>query len=148
MRIVEVKATDKIEEAWELLNTHRDELATHKHLMVLKPDISRYKMLEDRGSLLTLVVYDGDTIIGYSVTVISQNLHYVDLVYAMNDILFIHPRFRGSMWGMKLIHETEKKAYERGAKLMIFHGKKDTAFSSLMPRLGYQVQDILFSKEL
>jgi hypothetical protein len=149
MRIEEVfKGTEKIEEVWELLCLHREELATHKHLMVLKPDIKKYRLLEITGKLLSLALYDEEKIVGYSVTIIDRALHYADLVYAQNDILYLHPQCRGGIWGMRLIKKTEQAAKKRGAKMIFFHGKENTAFSALMPRIGYGVQDITFSKEL
>lgn len=148
MRIIEIKATEKIEECWELLLLHREELTTHKHIMELKPDIEKYKVLEDNGLLMTLALYDEDKIVGYSVNVLVRNIHYSDLVTAQNDILYVHPAYRKGSWGMKLIHETERMGKERGAKMILFHGKPNTSFSALMPRLGYGVQDIMYSKEV
>lgn len=148
MHITEIKATDKIEECWDLLQAHREELTTHKNIMILKPDIARYKRLEDNNNLLTLALYNEDKIVGYSVNIIVNNLHYSDLVVCQNDILFITPNYRGGIWGIKLIAETERLARERGATFITFHGKENTAFSNLMPRIGYGVQDIVFSKEI
>jgi GNAT superfamily N-acetyltransferase len=148
MDIREIKATDKIEECWALLNLHRDELTTHKHIMLLKPDVARYKALEDAGNLFTLALYDGETIVGYSVNIVSRNLHYSDLLYVHNDILFVHPDYRKGLHGVKLIARTEAYARALGAQLILFHGKQNTAFTEIMPRLGYGVQDIIFSKEL
>lgn len=148
MKICEIKATEKIDECWALLCMHREELTTHKHLMALKPDVSRYKLLEDGGMLFTLALYDEQRIVGYSVNMVVRNIHYSDLITSQNDILFVHPDYRRGMWGAKLIKETERVAKQRGASFIIFHGKPDTIFSSIMPRLGYGVQDIMFSKEV
>lgn len=148
MHIAEITATEKIQECWELLMAHREELTTHKDLMVLKPDVARYKSFEQAGTLFSLALYDGDKIVGYSVTIVSPNIHYSDLLVAHNDIIYVHPGYRGGRWGLRLIHETEYAARKRGAKMMMFHGKKDTTFERLMPRLGYGIQDILFSKEI
>lgn len=148
LTIKEIVATEKIEECWGLLSQHRDELATHKEMMVLKPDIQKYKNLEERGALFTLALYDEDKIIGYSVNVLASNIHYSDLLVSQNDILYVHPAHRKGRWGIKLISETERMAKERGATFIIWHGKEKTAFSDLMPRLGYGIQDILYSKVL
>lgn len=149
MRIVAINTiTDKIDQVWDLLSEHREELTTHKHIMELKPDLERYAALEQAGNLVSLALYDKDRIVGYSVSVVVKNIHYADLVYALNDVLFVGALYRGSSWGVKLIHETEKLCKLHGAKLMMWHGKPATAFSDMMPRLGYRVQDIMFSKEL
>lgn len=147
-RIERIVGTDKIEECWDLLEEHRKELATHQHLMVLNPDINRYLDLEENGCLLSLAVYKGEEIVGYSVTILAYALHYADLTMASNDVLYLRKDLRKGAWGVRLIKETEKYAKERGAKLMLWHGKENTAFCELMPRLGYRIQDIMFSKEL
>lgn len=148
MHIAEIKATDKIEECWDLLQQHREELTTNKDLMVLKPDLNTYKVLEDKNMLFTLALYDEDKIVGYSVNILNTNLHYSDLLIAQNDVLFIHKEYRNTKWGVKLIAETESMALGKQAKLMLWHGKPNTSFSELMPKLGYGVQDIMFSKVL
>ena len=148
MRIEEIKLTDHIDEMWELFSLHRDELATHKDIMVLKPDWDRYRNLENAGMLLTLAVYDENKIIGYSVTLLYHNMHYFDLADAFNDVLYIHSSYRNRPWGIRLIKRTEDEVRKRGAKMMLFHGKPGTVFSTIMPRMGYNVQDIVLSKEL
>lgn len=151
MEIREVKATEKIDECWDLLLAHRDELATHKDIMALKPDRAKYKAAEDSGCLVTLALYEGDTIVGYSVNMLTHAMHYQDLRMAMNDIIFVREDLRRGRWGIKLIAETERVVKERLGNvpvLMTFHGKVNTAFTAIMPRLGYGIQDIIFSKVL
>ena len=148
MKIVEIKATDKIDECWDLLQAHREELATHKNLMILKPDIQKYKILEDKNALFTLALYDEDKIVGYSVNVLTNNLHYSDLIMAQNDLLFLRKDLRKGRHGLSLIRATEVAAAARGAKYIIFHAKPGTAFSDIMPKLGYGIQDIMFGRVL
>lgn len=139
---------ERINDLWQLFEMHREELATHKHLMVLKPDVEKYRYLNERGELLKLVLLDGEEIVGYSMTIIGKNLHYSDVVFAYNDVLFLHPDYRKGSWGVKLIKKTEEIAKQMGAQIVCFHGKESTTFTDLMPRLGYAVQDIVFSKEV
>lgn len=146
MYIIEIKATEKIQETWELLEQHREELTTNKDIMVLNPNIEMYKIMEDKGMLFTLALYDNENIVGYSVNILGNNLHYSDLLISQNDVLFVAKKYRKSTWGLKLIQETEKIAKEKGAKLISWHGKSDTSFSELMPKIGYKIQDITFSK--
>jgi GNAT superfamily N-acetyltransferase len=148
MKICQINTLDKINEAYELLELHREELTTHKDIMILNPDIEKYQRLQDVGVLHALGLYDGDKIVGYSVNLLTNNMHYADLVYLQNDVLFIHPDYRKGRYGILLIKETELLALKLGAKMMLFHGKPNTNFSNLMPKLGYGVQDIMFSKIL
>lgn len=148
MHIEPIKAIDRISEAWPLLEAHRNELATYKHLMILNPDIDKYKKLDEAKCLIGLGLFDGDKIVGYSIFFLTNALHYADLTMGQNDIIYVHPDYRHTRWGIKLIQASEEAMRLHDRKMITWHGKEDTAFSSLMPKLGYIVQDIVFSKEL
>lgn len=143
------RISDSIEsEFWPLLVMHREELSTNKRLMVLSPDVDRYRALEESGVLFTLVMRKDGKAIGYSVNFLSHHLHYSELTYAHNDVLFLHPDYRSGELGRALIMLTEETAKGMGAQMLVWHAKKDTALERILPRIGYGVQDILFSKEL
>ncbi|MGZ3184378.1 MAG: GNAT family N-acetyltransferase [Telluria sp.] len=148
MRITETTIADKIEHVPGLLEAHWHESARNKHLMVLKPDVARYQALEAAGSLLALVAYVGDQIVGYSVNIISPHLHYADLLCAHNDVLFVAEEYRKSPLGLKLIRDTERAAKARGVHLMLWHAKEDTTLANILPKMGCKVQEIIFTKEL
>lgn len=65
-----------------------------------------------------------------------------------NDLLFVAEEHRKTRVGLDLIRETEKQAFARGAEMMLWHAKENTSLSILMPKLGYSVQDIIYSKVL
>lgn len=133
----------------DLLEEHWEEVAKNKQLMVLKPDIELYQDLEDRGVMFTLVAKENDKVIGYSINFIQYHLHYNDLLYCQNDVLFLKKQYRtASTAGIKLIKETEKEAIRRGAKQMVWHAKENTTLAEILPRMKYGVQDILFSRQL
>lgn len=148
MRIVQTTIADKIEAAATLLDEHWHESARNKHLMVLKPDLPKYEALEAMGKLLGLVAYDGETMVGYSVNLISPHMHYADLVCAYNDVLFVASAYRETKLGLQLIRETERACKARGVHLMLWHAKEDTALSKILPRMGCRVQEIIYTKEL
>lgn len=146
--IVEGRYADFIANAGQLLQEHWEEVAKNKGIMVLKPDNRRYIAMEQHGILFTLVAYDHGKLVGYSLNFINQHLHYADLRYAQNDVLFVKDEYRNSPWGLKLIKETERVAREKGARMMLWHAKQGTQLDKIMPRLKYGVQDIIYSKEL
>ena len=147
-RIVEGTISDKWEQVASLLAEHWEELAKNKTLMVLKPDKARYEELEKAGLIFTLFAYAGDQIIGYSANIITRHLHYADLSIASNDVLFVAKSHRAGRTGIQLIDKTEETAQMYGAKLMLWHAKQGTDLEKIMPRMGYNVQEIMFSKEL
>lgn len=147
-RIIVDTVADKADILWPLMQSHRDELATHKHLMKLSPDKTKYTALEATGMLLSLLAYEGDELVGYSVGLLANHIHYSDLHYYHNDTLFVVKEHRHSRLGSMLIRETEKQASERGAKIIMWHAKPDTALCRVLEHKEYSVQDIIYSKEL
>ena len=144
----QVDAGALLDQAQQLFAAHWDEIALNKGMMVLKPDVERYQALEASGVLFALSAYVGDRLIGYSVNFLMRHLHYADLVYAQNDLLFIDKDYRASRAGLALIRATEAHAKAKGAQMLIWHAKPGTALEALLPRMGYGVQDIMFSKEV
>lgn len=132
-----------------LLPAHYEELAKFKDIAVLEPDRKRYAEADLRGSLLTLLAYDGDEVIGYAVTYCTVPLHYGSLNSAQNDVLYVKPEYRKGMTGYRLIRLTRERAKARwGTQLLIWHTKPDTPMDALMPRLGCEKLDHLWAERL
>lgn len=131
-----------------LFEEHWEEIALNKRVMVLKPDWERYRTMEATGLLLILAAFDANEMVGYSVNFVMRHLHYADLCICHNDILFVTRSKRAGKLGLQLIRETEKAAKAKGTQMMSWHAKPDTALHAIMPRLGYGVQDIIYSKEI
>ena len=131
-----------------LLEEHWQESSKNKHLMVLSPDIAKYENLDNIGNLSCLFAYLDDKLVGYSFNIITSHLHYSNLVCAYNDVLFVSKEHRSSSLGLRLIKATEIECKNRGAKLMLWHAKENTALSKILPKMGCNVQELIFSKEI
>jgi len=131
-----------------LFQEHYEEIALRKDLMELKPNWPLYDALDQSGSLFIYLAMQGDVCIGYSMNLVANHLHYADLKYSQNDVLFIKKEFRGGRIGLRLMKITEEHAKSLGCKVMLWHAKERTTLAALLPRLKYGVQDIMFSKEL
>ena len=131
-----------------LFQEHYEEIALRKDLMELKPNWPLYDALDQSGSLFIYLAMQGDVCIGYSMNLVANHLHYADLKYSQNDVLFIKKEFRGGRIGLRLMKVTEEHAKFLGCKVMLWHAKERTTLAALLPRLKYGVQDIMFSKEL
>ena len=131
-----------------LFQEHYEEIALRKDLMELKPNWPMYDALDQSGSLFIYLAMQGDVCIGYSMNLVANHLHYADLKYSQNDVLFIKKEFRGGRIGLRLMKTTEEHAKSLGCKVMLWHAKERTTLAALLPRLKYGVQDIMFSKEL
>ena len=131
-----------------LFQEHYEEIALRKDLMELRPNWPMYDALDQSGSLFIYLAMQGDVCIGYSMNLVANHLHYADLKYSQNDVLFIKKEFRGGRIGLRLMKTTEEHAKSLGCKVMLWHAKERTTLAALLPRLKYGVQDIMFSKEL
>src|SRR5262245_35044439 len=100
----------EFEQAVSLHRGHWQEVAEHRDVMVLAPDWLRYMALEQKGLLLSLGAYVDGVLVGYSVGVVAPHMHYRDLLYYQNDVLYVSPSHRRGRLGMRLILETEQEA--------------------------------------
>lgn len=148
--MTEIRETtvDEILAHCELLAAHWEEIALNKQVMKLSPDADKYRTMDSQGMLLMLGAYVDGELVGYSVNFLMHHLHYAELRVCSNDLLFIVKEHRQGKLGVQLIKRTEEEAKARGAQMVLWHAKPGTALEALMPRLGYGVQDIIFSKEV
>lgn len=148
---IAVESVERLDQAelWPLFEDHREELTTNKALMTLAPDMPRYIACEQAGALFVLTARDEGRLVGYSVNFIGQHLHYSALRYANNDLLFLAKTHRKGTLGLRLIRETEREAKARGARLMVWHAKSDSALHQMFDQMApYRVQDIMYSRTL
>jgi hypothetical protein len=148
MHIERIEASRYIAQAGDLLREHWQELTLFKDVAVLKPDVAKYEALENAGKLKSLGLFKEDVLVGYSVNILGTHPHYADLVCLVNDVLFVTKELRQGRRGLALIRATEQLAVACGAQVMTWHAKEGTTLDALMPKLGYAVQDISYSKEV
>jgi len=134
----------------ELHQDHYEEITTHKHLKKLKPDYDAYYKLEKKGNLRVMTVRTDDNIlIGYFVTFIQRHIHYTDVVYALNDILYIHPGHRGGTVGYRLMKEALQDLRDNtGANILCIHMKVEYPFRGLLHKLGFSLTEENWEVEL
>lgn len=136
----------------DLQRAHWDEVARNKGVMVLDPDWPRYEAMEDADNLLVFGAFVGEELVGYAINIVATHLHYRGLLMVHNDAIFVAQSHRGGRLGLMLLREVEKAAanlrqslgYEH--HMVSWHAKPDTALNEILPRLGYGVQDIIYTK--
>lgn len=146
-------------EGAHILMDHWDEIATNKEVMKLSPNWVQYYEMEERDTLRVLAAWHGHEMVGYSVNQIARHLHYSELTFLQNDLIFVTKAHRGTGLGMRLIDETIQLARDQGCEMVTFHAKPGTSLCRLLggigfavheqeSAMGFQVQDIVFSKVL
>ena len=91
-----------IEEIKPLFYKHWLEIAGHQDTVKLDPDFDRYQSIEEMGSLRIFTVRDDGKLIGYFISFIMPHIHYRNTVYALNDILYLAPEYRGGTIGYRM----------------------------------------------
>lgn len=137
-----------VAERMDLLEAHYEELATDKELMALDPDLAKYATIEANGMGLGIGLYDHGELVGYSYGCVTQSMHYKALTIYQNDVVFLAKAYRDLGNGTRLINNTVEHAQLRGARLILWHAKPDTPLEALLALMGYDVQDVIYSKGL
>jgi len=115
-----------------LLLEHYEEVASKVY--TLDPDWSRYRLLAANRQLLMLLAFKADRCIGYSVSVLSDHLHYRRDYVAYNDVLFVAKEHRHTSAGGRLMVQTQYAAKAAGARVMQWHAKPGTALDDVLSK--------------
>lgn len=130
---------DVIGEIKPLLEKHWQEIAMYKDRINLNPDYGKYKSMEDIGALhIVTVREDSNKLIGYFISMVIPNIHYKDNLFAVNDILYIDPSYRGKSVGIKMFKFAEQELRNLGVDVITLHSKTYMDLGKLVGRLGYE----------
>lgn len=134
------------EELLPLLEAHYQEIAHFKDIK-LEPDFEQYIRVEEAGSLRVFTARDEDNaLFGYAIYFVRANIHYKSSVQAVQDILYVHPQYRGI--GAKLIAHADRELAKEGVQAVYHHVKSEHNFGPLLERMGYKLVDLIYAKRL
>lgn len=145
---IRIGSIDEVIESEDLQRAHWFEVAKNKELMVLNPDVDSLRLLEQKGNLVTLIAMNDGYIVGYSCSILHNHLHYRQLKMAQNDLLFIHPNYRNSPLGLRLMKETERVCKQFGVDIYCWRAKEDTSLYKILDKKGYARHEVVFTKRL
>lgn len=129
-----------------LFQTHYDEIANNKEVKKIAPDWDTYRVLTDHERCIAVVAWDGDEIVGYTVAFLYPHPHYKDCIVAANDLFYVRPEYRRQGVASMMISFMEEQAAAYGATVHTMHMKPYHDFSTLMERLGYYEEEVLWEK--
>lgn len=130
----------------ELIKLHFDEVALHQELIALDPDYEVYESLEASGRLRSFTVRDDGVLVGYSIFILTWNLHYRSTRQADNDLIFLHPEHRKGFTGIDLIRYSEQQLLEYGVDKITWHVKSKNDFGPVLKWLGYGDEERIVAK--
>ena len=138
------QVSDVIEEIKPLLSLHWREIA-HYQDIELDPDWDFYRR---NPAIRVFTARVDNALIGYGVFFIGPNRHYKQSIQAVQDILFVHPDYRGGMVGYRLIRFCDEQLKSEGAQAVYHHVKAAHDFGPMLVRQGYEVVDVVHAKRL
>lgn len=131
-----------------LIQAHWDEVALNKDSIKLNPDWDEYSRLDKNGSLRVYTARDMSKLVGYFVLIVNRSLHYKDHKFAVNDILFLDKDYRQGSTALRLLKFAERLLKDEGVSLVMVNTKVHQPFDPLMERLGYNLIERIYSKNL
>lgn len=121
-----------------LFYDHWLEIAENKDTVPFDPDYEKYFILERSNMLRCFSARCGDEIIGYFVSFVQPHIHYKTTVYAMNDVVYIKPSYRGGTVGYRLFKNAMLDLKAIGVNRLVMHMKIKYEFRSLLTKLGFK----------
>lgn len=140
----------------DLLAAHWAEVALDQDRYPLAPDWPRYHALERQGVLRSVSARRKGRLVGYNVFFVQPPIHYSTSVWALNDVLFLHPDHRAGLLGYRLVRAAEELLKGIGVARVIYHtklhvmlgSKRERPLGDLMKRLGYSQAEEVWGKNL
>lgn len=134
------------DEAKKLSVEHYAAIA-HYQDIPLNPDDDAYRMLEANGRLRIYTIRDEDNrMMGYQIFILGKNIHYKDSLQAVQDVLWITPSWRG--FGHKFIDWCDSNLHGEGVQVVMQHMKAKHAFGETLCKMGYELQDLIYTRRL
>lgn len=130
------KLADMLDELKPLLEDHYDEISMK--YSPLNPDYDKYIMVEEMGMLRVVTARKDGQLVGYFITFVHYNMHYRDMIYGVNDIVYIQPEYRGSSVGYRLFKYAIDDLIENMVvSVIVIHMKIKYEFRHLLTGLGF-----------
>lgn len=130
-----------------LIEAHWREVALYQDAIPLEPDWDRYAKADAAGKLVVVTAREAGVLIGYSVFILNEHLHYSSCLVASNDVIYLRPEKRGIV-GAKLIKRSEEILRGLGVRRMTWHIKPKNDWSSILARMDYDQEEIIMGKLL
>lgn len=140
------KISDIQQELQPLLDLHWQQIALNKDKIKLKPDWQKYIAMNNAGLLFLYSARQDGKLVGYFVLTASTSMHYADHLFAICDIIFIHPDYRRGSAGAKLIKFAEKHLKSIGVSCIYINTKIHAPFDALLDKLQYTCIERVYSK--
>lgn len=128
-----------------LLNEHWKEIA-HYPDIPLDIDRGTYERLEANDSIRLYTLREDRELVGYACFFIINHPHYRSSKQAQQDVIYIAPKARGV--GKQFIKDCDEELRREGVQVVSHHVKAAHNFGPMLERIGYELQDLIYTRRL
>jgi GNAT superfamily N-acetyltransferase len=131
-----------------LLPLHWAELAVYEDIP-LDPEYDFYTKADALDLLTFFTVRDDKRLVGYAIFIVQIHKHYKSHRWAMNDIIWLHPSYRGHSIGKRLVDFWD--AYFAGVGVSVVHVNSKIAhphLADLLKFCGYASVEVGLEKRV
>lgn len=110
------------------------------------PSREKYTLLEKSGCAVVFTARIKGVLVGYSVFIVSEHIHYPGRFFALQDLLYIKPAYRG-IGSVRFINWTDGQLKELKIDVICrVVSKRGVDFTRTLERLGYQPLELSLMK--
>lgn len=131
-----------------LLKQHWEEIALNKDTIKLNPDWKEYARLAHKGALRIYTAREDGELVGYFVVIVSKSIHYMDHLFANNDIIFMKKGHRRGTSGIRLIKYAVEQLTNEGISVININTKDHQPFDVILEREGFNLVERVYSKKV
>jgi hypothetical protein len=133
---------------YPLFEQHWKEVAVYDETIKLSLDIDMYELLEQANKFVTIVAKEDSIPVGYIIFILARHPHYKDNIIAQNDAVFLLPKYRVGKNAINLFKFAEDILKNLNVDIIATHVKPKVDFSRLLKFLGYDKQEVVYTKRL
>lgn len=112
------------------------------------PKKDTYEALEKAGILKVFTARDAAVLVGYAVFIVSPtHLHYPNTSWAIQDVLYVDPKSRGTM-PLRFMLYQDIELRGDGVDLVYRHNTLHKDYARLLLHLGYRAEEVRYFKDL
>lgn len=135
-------------EVQDLLKDHHEEVDLHRDKIPMDPDWETYFRLDEAGKFRVYTARDEGLLVGYTWFVVTKGLHYKGNIFALNDLIYIKPEYRGEKIGYGMLKFSEEMLSLEGVSVIQVNSKFTKPFDGLLSGMGYEPIETAHSKIL
>ena len=111
-------------------------------------DTGRYEALERDGGLVIYTAREAGVLVGYAAFFLVHHAHYRRNLFALNDVFYVDPARRSDPWlGFRFLKFIDAQlTADADIDAIKWHTKVHLDFGPLLRRLGYQAEEVIWSK--